>query len=151
MDDRITFECRRCGKCCQGDAWLRNLLKPSDVQRWRALGREDILKYVCACCCRLVDPEKENAPWTRKDCPFLLREEGGLTRCGIHDVRPQVCRDFPVRKCTNPECPQEFHFHDWLWQGKCEAALDFRRKIVRAVQPKIAVDDLLKRPILDDR
>ena len=134
----LSFECERCGKCCTGDAWLRNLICPSDVERWKAQGRSDILKYVCPCCHRLVNPNKSNAPWTEKICPFL-EFIGSKSRCRIYEVRPQVCRQFPVRICNNSECLEKIHLHSWLWSGNCEASEKFRKDMVRALESQIEI------------
>lgn len=135
----LKYECIQCGKCCKmGDAWLRNLIRPGDVKLWQELGRDDILKYVCTCCNRLIDPEKNHAPWRKKDCPFL-QHENGKAKCSIHDVRPVVCREFPVRKCNNPNCSEKIHFHSWLWNAKCEASKKFRKDLVKAVESQVEI------------
>ena len=59
----------------------------------KAFDRIDCL--TCANCCKTTGPL-----WTKKDrervakhlpCPFL----GGDNRCGIYDVRPKACREYP--------------------------------------------------------
>lgn len=134
----IAFECERCGKCCTGDAWLRNLIRLSDVEKWKEQGRDDILKYVCTCCNRLVDPDKGNAPWTKKNCPFLEFTDS-KSRCRIYEARPHVCRNFPVRKCDNPKCSEKIHIHSWLWRGNCKASKEFRKDIIRALESQIEI------------
>ncbi len=145
------YECVQCGICCKGDVWLRNAIRPGDVKLWQELGRDDILKYVCTCCNRLIDPEinntpcnklidpeKNSAPWRKTACPFL-QYENGKAKCSIHDVRPMVCREFPVRKCNKPNCSEKIHFHSWLWNGKCEASKKFRKNLVKAVESQIEI------------
>ena len=134
----LIFECERCGKCCQGEGWLRNIIHPSDVDRWRELGRGDILRYVCSCCSRPVDPDNNNARWAKQSCPFLVFENGKAA-CRIYDVRPRSCRTFPIRRCENPQCPEEFHVHTWLWNGNCPAAKKFRTNMVRAIESQLQI------------
>jgi Fe-S-cluster containining protein len=131
----LKYDCIRCGKCCQGEQWLRNLIRPTDIERWKSLGRDDILRYICDKCHRLVDPGT-GLPWTQKLCPFLETKEG-ITGCRIYDLRPQTCIDFPIRKCLNPECSEKLHFHNWLWNGSCEASQKFRKDLVQALEPII--------------
>jgi Fe-S-cluster containining protein len=134
----ITFECKRCGKCCQGDTWLRNLINPGDIEMWKKLGRDDILKFVCACCNRFIDPDNNNMPWKKQNCPFL-EFHNGQALCRIYEVRPQTCRNFPINECENPKCPEKFHLHTWLWNGNCEAAKKFRIDMVRAIEDDIKI------------
>ncbi len=136
----LSWKCQRCGSCCKGGAWLRNMVHRDDIERWRSLGREDVLKDICPCCGRLIDPDNGDEPWRKEECPFLDHRDGKAF-CVIYDVRPKVCRDFPVRACSNPECPEKFHFHDWLWHGKCKAAAEFRRDLVRSLEGQIRISD----------
>ena len=134
----LSFECERCGDCCKGAAWLSKVINPADIEKWKAQGREDILKYLCACGNSLVDPDKDNVHGTKKSCPFLEFEEG-KAKCQIYEMRPQVCKDFPIQKCNDPECPENFHFHSWLWNGKCAPTKKFREDMVHAVESQINI------------
>lgn len=83
--------CKHCGSCCQVDT---NIIKPSDIRRWKAEGREDILKHV-----------KDFRVGFKEDkCPFY--EKG----CLIEDTKPIDCRNFPLSKQ---------HAMDFT-KGKCE-------------------------------
>ena len=134
----LFFACERCGNCCKGDLWLKDIIRRDDVEKWQANGREDILKYVCPCCYRLVDPDKNCAPWRKDNCPFLEFNDG-KAQCRIYEVRPQTCKEFPIRKCNNPACTEKFHLHSWLWNGNCEAAKSFKIDMVRTIESQIEI------------
>jgi len=127
----ITFECKRCGKCCQGETWLRNLIDESDIEKWKKLNRNDILKYVCACS-RFIDPDNK-MPWKKQNCPFL-EFHNGQASCRIYDVRPKICKRFPINECEDSKCSEKFHLHNWLWNGNCEASKKFKIDMVRVIE-----------------
>ena len=96
------FTCRQCGRCCFLD--YHNEVTAEDVAIWRTLGRKDILKWVYEIRCD-GQPEKYQAwvvPGTLKQtetCPFLEKEsESGRRRCRIHDVKPAICRQYPLNR-----------------------------------------------------
>ena len=76
-----------------------------DIARWRAEGRDDIL--------RLMDDEE--AAWGDNQlistitgeplspCPFLQKNGTGFS-CAIYSTRPNICREF--RPAAAPVCPQ---------------------------------------------
>jgi Fe-S-cluster containining protein len=79
----------RCGACCR--AYVQ--VTESDLVRWAALGRRDIL--------RCVSPaEGWIEPVTRGGlpaCPFLRKGPGQESyHCRIYDLRPEACRTFPA-------------------------------------------------------
>lgn len=92
--------CLRCGMCCEAFGSHLHASK-ADLERWTRLGREDLLRRVGPRTGWIwLDPETG----TLEDaCPFL-RTIGPDTRvCGIHDVKPDMCRDYPTlahaRRC----------------------------------------------------
>jgi Fe-S-cluster containining protein len=97
------FECRQCGNCCRSLDY-RHEVDAGDVEKWRSLGRDDILKWVDT-----VAHKDEIAgyrvwvvPGTRRlapTCPFL-KEEPATKRwgCSIHDAKPLICRSYPVNR-----------------------------------------------------
>jgi Fe-S-cluster containining protein len=132
----LTYECERCGKCCNGHTWLRTLIHPNDIERWKEQKREDILKYVCPHCYRFIDSEKEHEPWRSAKCPFLEFEENKAV-CSIYETRPEACRKFPIAECNNPDCPEKLHLHPWLMSGNCAASRKFMKEMLRVVESKI--------------
>jgi Fe-S-cluster containining protein len=96
------FACRRCAACCTGlrDAYQGRVSR-EEVDWWRLLGREDVLRFVSL-------QERPDyvlyAAWVNpktgghfKRCPWL-RTEGGRKVCHIHEVRPLKCRSFPLSR-----------------------------------------------------
>ncbi len=88
------FHCIRCGKCCRTLDYHREC-SPEDVLRWQQAGRDDILEWVHPC--------KNGAYriWVRPGtgifaevCPWLT-DTDGLWTCSIHDLKPEVCCDYP--------------------------------------------------------
>lgn len=96
---KLQFTCQQGGKCCKKYAGTI-IASPEDIVRWRAIGREDILKHVrtfksdeetviggefCE------DPKSGKEP---KNCPFIDLS-GDKSICTIHDVKPTACRNYP--------------------------------------------------------
>ncbi len=84
--------CLCCGQCCE--AFGGHLqASPSDLERWRQRGREDILRRVSSIGWLWIDPET-GALADR--CPYL-EETGPQTKvCAIYEDRPEICRDYPT-------------------------------------------------------
>jgi len=88
--------CTQCGKCCfkyEGDSWLGSASE-ADMLLW-LIRAPEVLDYVGGNSRDLwVNPETgkemQRCPWLDK----LLGQEKYM--CQIHDVRPEVCRDYPI-------------------------------------------------------
>ncbi len=98
------FKCEQCGNCCLNlyDAFA-TCATEEDIQLWRKEGREDILEW--------VDPISVGSgefvydiwisPKTGEDverCPWLRKVSKNKYICGIHDVKPKHCREYPRSK-----------------------------------------------------
>ena len=98
-----SYACRQCGQCCRALDYHREC-SAEDYRRWQSLGRKDILQWVR----RLPGPHGNAAyriwvePGTREpaaECPFLHNEPGtDRYVCGIHDVKPEICRQYPFTR-----------------------------------------------------
>ncbi len=98
--------CNQCGKCClkyKGDDWLGSATE-ADMLFW-LMRRPEVLDY--------VDDMVHNlwtSPVTGKKmqrCPWLRKLPGQQKyTCRIHNVRPEVCRDYPIDidQMINLEC-----------------------------------------------
>ena len=88
--DTQEYQCARCGNCCRWPGYV--LLEPEEVTvlaRHLALAVEDFTaRYTRVPANRwgLSLVEKEDG-----SCVFLSEENG----CGVQEVKPQQCRDFP--------------------------------------------------------
>jgi len=88
--------CTHCGKCClkyKGDKWLGSATE-ADMLLW-LIRAPEVLDYLGGNHYDLwVSPETgkelQRCPWLDK----LPSQE--KYRCRIHDVRPEVCRDYPI-------------------------------------------------------
>ena len=97
------FECRQCGRCCRNLDY-RFELTETDYQLWQRLGRTDIMEWVAAF--RRNGGTISYAIWitpgTRNyasDCPWLKKIPGtDRWECTIHDVKPEVCREYPASR-----------------------------------------------------
>lgn len=92
--------CLRCGACCEAFGAHLHASK-ADVERWTRLGREDLLRRVGRRSGWIwLDPETGSL---EKTCPFLETVGPDARGCGIHDVKPDMCRDYPTlahgRRC----------------------------------------------------
>jgi Fe-S-cluster containining protein len=97
------FSCRQCGKCCQILDY-HNEVTAEDMARWKQADRTDIMDWV-----GIFQKDSQKAtyriwmkPGTReyaKTCPFLQKEpHKNQWSCRIHDVKPRICRQYPVSK-----------------------------------------------------
>ena len=97
-----TFNCRCCGHCCLTliDAY-NGCVSDEDLERWRQLGRDDILAWVKTL--DLGPTNKLHMAWVDPEsgddverCPWLidrLDQNGHL--CGIEEIKPDHCRAYP--------------------------------------------------------
>ena len=97
------FACRQCGDCCKFLDY-HDALTAADVKQWQRMGRQDILERVGIS--RRVDGAPIYRIWVEpgsnqfsETCPFLkhLPSENRWI-CGIHDVKPRICREYPVSR-----------------------------------------------------
>jgi len=98
-----TFSCRQCGDCCNFLDY-HDALTQADVERWKQLGRQDILDWVSVS--RTPNGKSGYRIWVEPKtgkmidrCPFLkpLSTENHWL-CRIHDVKPCICREYPVSR-----------------------------------------------------
>ncbi len=102
---RRGFNCRQCGHCCRNliDAY-RGCVTDVDLELWRRTGRHDLLAWV-----ETLDLGRGNRlhlawidPATGEEvesCPWLVEMQPGPSfTCGIHEVKPQHCRNFPEHR-----------------------------------------------------
>lgn len=85
--------CLACGDCCRAFSWH---LKASDrdIARWQELGRDDVLARVNRLGWLWYDPQtKERLSL----CPYLVETAPDKAHCGIHDIKPDICRAYPTQ------------------------------------------------------
>ena len=97
------FKCKQCGNCCINLNGFSTCASDADMRRWEAAGRTDILEWV-----DMIEVGDQRIydiwldPRTDEDvscCPWLYRLPGEERYiCRIHDVKPDVCRDYPVSR-----------------------------------------------------
>ncbi|MBT8342039.1 MAG: hypothetical protein HKP58_07920 [Desulfatitalea sp.] len=101
--DMAEFQCRRCGRCCR-ELDYKDGMTAGDAARLETLGRKDVLKWVGIT--RTGEGKARYRMWVVPGtnqpagiCPFLKQ---GRTpdqyRCAIHDVKPWICRNYPVSR-----------------------------------------------------
>lgn len=80
-----SFDCMLCGACCHDN---KVVLDEEDLKRFRDGGRADLIKRTSKKgILRLLPLAREK----EKPCVHLKQK-----MCTIYDVRPNMCRDFPV-------------------------------------------------------
>ncbi len=84
--------CKAYGKCCELFGGHLNAFR-ADLERWRSLGREDLLVRFNRLGWTWVDPQSIGRLDRR---PFHYRSESGGSRCAIHEVKPDMCRAYPT-------------------------------------------------------
>jgi Fe-S-cluster containining protein len=91
--------CLCCGDCCEQFGGHLHASK-ADLERWRRLGRTDLLRRVSGIGWIWLDPETGAL---EERCPFLERVGPDRRVCAIQDVKPDMCRDYPTlahgRRC----------------------------------------------------
>lgn len=98
-----SFACRQCGQCCT-KLHYHDGITAEDVKRLMDLRRDDILKWVGTT--KTSAGETVYRIWVTPGtnqfapiCPFLRNGPSNRQRiCAIHDVKPQVCRNYPVSR-----------------------------------------------------
>jgi len=98
-----SYTCRQCGRCCTSLDY-HDAVTSQDVEKWRELGRSDILEQVGVyqrqgrkTTYRIwMIPGKNQLA---KPCPFLKKIPSENRRiCAIHDIKPAICRQYPVSR-----------------------------------------------------
>lgn len=96
------FQCRQCGRCCRTLDY-HNEITPEDVQRWRDLGRKEILDWVGV---NKVKGQPTYRIWIHpasgklaSPCPFLkVHSSSNRVSCRIHESKPAICRSYPMSR-----------------------------------------------------
>jgi Fe-S-cluster containining protein len=83
--------CLACGLCCELYGGYLHASQ-ADLDRWRQLNREDLLALVGPSDWIWIDPQHGRRG---QPCPFLQRSDSHEARCGIHQIKPDMCRDYP--------------------------------------------------------
>jgi len=101
------FACHRCGHCCRALVF-NDGVDDEDVARWKARGRDDILKWVGSAQDESGRPTYRIwvSPGTHvfaATCPFLITDKGPESKgeqwlCSIHETKPRICRQYPVTR-----------------------------------------------------
>lgn len=90
--ERRAPTCRCCGRCCEAFGGHLNASR-ADLERWRRLGRDDLLARVSSIGWIWMSPESGKL---EDRCPFLVRTGPETALCSIQDVKPDMCRDYPT-------------------------------------------------------
>ncbi|MFW5908286.1 MAG: YkgJ family cysteine cluster protein [Desulfosalsimonas sp.] len=97
------FKCRHCGRCCRQLDYRHEIL-PADYKHWQELERNDILERVATISRngKIISYAIWVEPGTRKFeevCPWLApargKDRSERCICTIHDVKPEICRQYP--------------------------------------------------------
>jgi len=97
------FKCRQCGNCCRNLKYSNDCTE-NDYKQWTDLGRKDILEKVI-----IIQSDKKMPTykiWKETGtsqllpkCPWLvLSNANGRYECGIQDVKPEYCRQYPLTR-----------------------------------------------------
>ncbi|MFH1835255.1 MAG: YkgJ family cysteine cluster protein [Methanobacteriota archaeon] len=114
------FSCTRCGNCCTG---IKIQFVEKDLDLWVSKDRSDILEnvllgvqkkgsifFITAAEYYEREPAGGDiilgaAGWYDSEsdsrlaqCPFLKLGEGVKNNCKIYSIRPQACRNFPLKQ-----------------------------------------------------
>lgn len=114
------IRCRQCGRCCCELEYCHQLLE-KDYLNWIDAGRNDILEWVAVHRRdgKIISFSIWVIPGTltfAAQCPWLRKTDiDGLWRCDIHDVKPEICRQYPgTRKHARMTGCSAFHTNSRL-------------------------------------
>ncbi len=101
--DMERFSCHRCGRCCR-ELDYHGAFTEEDYRLLEQAGRNDILARVGIYSHQ--DGAKRYRIWVRPgtrtletECPFIEHQSSrNQWRCRIHDVRPEICRQYPLSR-----------------------------------------------------
>lgn len=85
-------QCLCCGECCESFGGHLHASE-RDLERWRALGRDDLLGRVSSIGWIWMNPVTGAL---EDECPFLTRTGPETQVCAIQDLKPDICRDYPT-------------------------------------------------------
>ena len=92
--------CTQCGRCCTNPGFMGSMQATADdLEMWRTAGRWDVLEW-----CWVIDDDVGGDLWISpvtgieaSRCPFVRKRRGqDKYDCTIYDVRPEVCRNYPL-------------------------------------------------------
>lgn len=91
---KMKFECARCGNCCRWEGCVKvNDGEIDAIAEFLGMDVNDFLEtYTC------LRPDRTGLSLTEAEngsCIFF--EDGDFPRCRINEVKPQQCRDFPLK------------------------------------------------------
>lgn len=101
MVSSAALDCLRCGACCRTGADGRILIPPEDLERWRSIGRDE-----------LVEATQPGHFGLRA---FATRDNGSCVHLGI-DGEPNACAIYSIRGTTCRE-----------FEAGCKQCHEFRR------------------------
>jgi len=94
------FECKQCGKCCNGTWFTIIPLHVEDYQNILNIAGEERLKEIT----KLADHDNGKVVCLKEPCHFLLD-----SKCSIYDKRPLTCKYYPLQITDvmkiNVNCP----------------------------------------------
>jgi Fe-S-cluster containining protein len=102
--------CHACGRCCEAFGAVLHASE-RDLERWKKLGREDLLVYAGETGWLWLDEESGQR---LQRCPFLTRTSEQRSICGIHDIKPDICRAYPS-ETVGRQCVSGVYFPVSLW------------------------------------
>jgi len=84
--------CLQCGECCTLFGWHLHA-SSRDLKRWLEHGRQDLVDSTNELGWIWVDPVTKARV---EPCPHIDRSDPERVRCAIHEIKPDVCRDYPT-------------------------------------------------------
>jgi Fe-S-cluster containining protein len=84
--------CLQCGECCELYGWHLHA-SSRDLKRWQEHGRQDLVDSTNELGWIWVDPVTKARV---EPCPHIDRSDPEHVRCGIHEIKPDICRDYPT-------------------------------------------------------
>jgi hypothetical protein len=106
---KVAFDCTTCAACCRDNEVI---LQNGDAERFTAAGRDDLLH----------PPMAQKRDDGRVVLTLLgdgrCRHLGGDNRCGVYEIRPLACSEFPMgSECCLYAREEELEIYDGVLPG----------------------------------
>ncbi len=104
LNQKEPASCLACGECCRQFSWHLKV-SARDIDRWKRLGRADLLARTNRLGWIWIDPETKSR---LSVCPYLVQSSPDKAHCAIHDIKPDICRAYPTHE-TRHQCIRGIH------------------------------------------
>lgn len=129
-NDRFTFDCQACGKCCTNREDI--ILKPFDIyniSKYLKIKPIDFYNKYCQTHIGyktklpiVILKYKDIIPNQLSICPFLKPQKNGRVLCEIHKVKPTICALYPLGRLVKANDEGEVEYQYFVQPVECDGS-----------------------------